>query len=435
MKITRRVWTVLLLAAVLLAVAAAVLVVPRPPAAAGGIPTARVVRGSLRLDVWAKGDLRAGRVVSLAAPSAGSMLRLIRLAGTGSAVKAGDVVMEFDPAEQQYVLEQTLSDLADADQQIVRRRADVDARAAQDQVDLLTARYSVRRAELDARTPARLIAANDAKKRELTVTEMKRRLAQTEQDVVSHTANFQAAVAVVEQSRNRAKVSAERAQQIIDSLVVRSPIDGLVVVKENRDATGGVFFSGLSLPEYRVGDSVQPGRSILDVAAASDMEIKVRVSEQERPNLSVGQAADVRADGLPGRRFTARIAALSSVAVRGTDQAGPLRQFEVTLRLDQVDPRLRPGTSVRAVIAGAVIPNVLSIPRQALFYRNGKSVVFMRIGDRFEARDVKVSNGSESRIAIEGLPEGTEIALVNPDITALQPGAASQPTSAVGGRR
>src|SRR5512142_2886321 len=69
------------------------------PAGARGMPTAKVARGTLKLDVWAKGEFRASRLVSLAAPSAGSMLRLIQLADTGTAVRAGDVVMEFDPAE------------------------------------------------------------------------------------------------------------------------------------------------------------------------------------------------------------------------------------------------------------------------------------------------------------------------------------------------
>ena len=403
------------------------------PVTARGVPTARVVRGSLKLDVWAKGDFRASRVVPLAAPSAGSMLRLVRLVGTGTAVRAGDVVMEFDPAEQQYALDQALSDLAEAEQQVVRSRADVEARAAQDQVDLLTARYSVRRAELDARTPERLMPANEFKKRVLTVQEMKRRLAQTEQDIKSRTATTLAALAVVEQSRNRSRLSAERAQQIIDSLVVRSPIDGLVVVKENRDATGGVFFSGMSLPEYRVGDSVFSGRSILDVSATADMEIKVRVTEQERPTLAIGQAAAVRADALPGRPFTARITALSGLAVRSTDQAGPLRQFDVTLRLDQVDPRLRPGTSVRVVIAGTELRNVLTVPRQALFQKNGKSVVYVRAGERFEPREVKVTNRSESRAAIEGPPEGAEVALVRPDGAATTPTSTNGPMSAAGG--
>ncbi len=433
MTTKRTIWTLVAIG-VLAIVLAAGFLVPRP-AAAGAVPTARAVRGALKLDVWAKGDLRAGRVVSLAAPSAGASLRVIHLAGSGSAVKAGEVVMEFDPVDQQYFLDQTLTDLAEAEQQIGRRRADVEARAAQDQVDLLTARYSVRRAELDARTPPGLIAANEAKKRELTVQEMKRRLAQMQQDIVSHTATNVAAVAVVEQSRNRAKLAAERGQQIIDSFVVRSPIDGLVAVKENRDATGGVFFSGMSLPEYRVGDTVQSGRPILDVCAPSDMEIRVRVSEQDRPNLSVGQAATVRADALPGQTFGARISALSTVAVRSNDQTGPLRQFEVTLRVDHADPRLRPGTSVRVVIAGTEVRNVLTIPRQALFQKNGKSVVFVRSGDRFEPREVKVVNASESRVAIEGVTDGTEVALVNPDVAVTAPAANGGPMSATGGPR
>jgi multidrug resistance efflux pump len=405
------------------------------PAAARRVPTARVVRGSLKLDVWTRGEFRASRVVSLAAPSAGAMLRLIHLAPTGTAVHTGDVVMEFDPAEQEYALEQTQSDLAEAEQNIIRSRADLDARAAQDQVDVLTARYSVRRADLDARTPEYLSAANDVKKRVLAVQEMNRRFTQTQHDVVSHTTTNLAALAVVEQARNRSQLTADRAQQIIESLVVKSPIDGLVVVKENRDATGGVFFSGMSLPEYRVGDTVYSGRPILDVSATVDMEIKVRVSEEQRPDLTIGQAATVQAEALPGKPFAARITALSGVAVRSNDQSGPLRQFDVTLKADQVDPRLRPGTSVRALIAGIEVHQVLTIPRQALFQKNGKSVVYLRIGDRFEPREVKVTHRSESRVAIEGPPEGAEVALVNPDALGVAPSAAGGAMSAPGGPR
>jgi RND family efflux transporter MFP subunit len=191
----------------------------------------------------------------------------------------------------------------------------------------------------------------------------------------------------------------------------------------------------MSLPEYRVGDTVQSGRPILDVCAPSEMEIKVRVSEQDRPNLSIGQAATVRADVLPGQTFTARITALSTVALRSNDQTGPLRQFEVTLRFDRMDPGLRPGTSVRVVIAGTEVRNVLTIPRQALFQKNGKSVVFARVGDRFEPREVKVTNASESRVAIEGIAQGTEVALVNPDAAVTAPSSAGGPMSATGGPR
>ena len=38
----------------------------------------------------------------------------------------------------------------------------------------------------------------------------------------------------------------------------------------------------------------------------------------------------------------------------------------------------------------------------------------MKVGDRFEQRPVKVAQRTESRVAIEGLAEGTEVALVDP---------------------
>jgi len=414
------------------------------PVAARRAPTARVTRGSFRPDVWTTGELRATRVVSLAAPSAGGGLRLIRLAETGTPVQVGDVVMEFDPAEQQYALEQALTELAEAEQTVIQRRADIEARAAQDEVALLTARYLVRRAELDTRMPARLLPANDVKKRALTLEEMQRRLTQTERDVVSQRKTREAALAVVEEGRNRSQINADRAKAIIESLVVRSPISGLVLVKENRDATGGVFFSGMSLPEFRPGDTVAPGRSILDVSDTADMEIVSRVNEQERTTLVVGQAATVRADALPGVALAARITGLSGVAIRSREQAGPLRQFEVILRLDAPDARLRPGTTVRVTITGKEAGNVLTVPRQSVFRQEGRSIVYLRTFDGFEPRAVKVVGQSESRTAIEGIEAGDEVALVSPAASARSdsgtPAAAPAPSAAPpaggsGGRR
>ena len=85
-----------------------------------GVPTTRVTRGDLKLDVYATGELRAGRAVSLVAPPiTGGSLRIVQLAPTGTTVKKGDVVIEFDPAEQQHALEQSRSELNEAEQEIV----------------------------------------------------------------------------------------------------------------------------------------------------------------------------------------------------------------------------------------------------------------------------------------------------------------------------
>jgi multidrug efflux pump subunit AcrA (membrane-fusion protein) len=422
-----------------LAIAAFTAASARPwTAAARDVPTARVTRGPLKLDVYAAGDLRAGRVASLIVPPVGGTVRLEQLANSGASVKAGDVVFAFDPSAQEYALEQSQSELLEAEQEIVKMRADAAVRSAQDQVDLLTARFDVRRAEMDTLSRPDLVAAIDAKKRALALEESKRRLEQLLEDVKSRGATSRAGLTVVEEKRNKARLATERARLIIESLTVRSPIDGVVIVKENRDASGGFFFPGMVLPEFRVGDTVSSGRPVVDVYATGQMEIRVKVNEQDRDNLAAGRAAVVKADALPGEAFKATVATTAGLATRGSmweSAAGPSRQFDVSLLLDRPDARLRAGTSVQVVISGTELQDVHSVPRQALFEKAGKPVVYTRAGDGFEPRDVKVTHRSESRVIIEGPAEGTEVALVNPESAAAPAAPIRAPSPAAGGVR
>jgi multidrug resistance efflux pump len=396
------------------------------------MPTAHVIKGPIELSVRTLGELRASTVKALSAPPVGGMLRLVSLADTGTRVKAGDVIMEFDPTEQQYTLEQSLSQLAEAEQEIAKIRADGDTQNAQDDVTLLTARFDVRRAELIAISNPAIIPKNEYEKRRLSLDEARRKLEQVESDVKQRAATSRASLAVSEAKRNRAKTAADRAQLNIESLVVKSPIDGYVVVRDNRDASGGFFFTGMVLPSYRAGDNVYAGRPVLDVFDISKMEIRGKVNEQERNNVDVGQSAIVESDSLPGEHLSATVTSVSGMVSSGgmfSDSAGgPLREFDVTLALDQAADRLRPGTTVHLLIAGKKVDDVLSIPRQAVFEKNGKPIVYLRVGDRFEPREVKLTHRTESRIALEGLEAGAEVALINPD-KAPKPAAKANPPS------
>jgi multidrug efflux pump subunit AcrA (membrane-fusion protein) len=158
-----------------LAAVAATFVVGAPvlPATRSAVPTAKVVRGPLKLTVYATGELRAGRTVNLMAPPAGGMLRIVKLLQTGTAVKKDDDVLEFDAADQQYAVEQARTDLAEAEQQIVKMLADQAVQASQQKLDMLTARYNVRRSELDS-AGNEFIGAIDAQKNKLTLEESRR---------------------------------------------------------------------------------------------------------------------------------------------------------------------------------------------------------------------------------------------------------------------
>jgi len=400
---------------------------------APAVPTTHVSRGELELSVYMTGDLRASRQAALIAPSVGGTLRVLKVLDSGVSVKTGDVIMEFDPADQQYALEQAQSQLAEAEQEIVKRRADTQAQEAQDKVTLLTAEFDVRRAELDGAVDEGLIPANDYKIRQVTLEEAKRRLEQVKEDVQSRAVTNKAALSVLQEKLNKTRLDAERAKQNMQNLVITAPMDGVVAVRENQDAAGGFFFSGMTLPSYRVGDTVYSGRPIVDVFDVSGMEIKARVNEQERSNVAEGQAARVEADAVAGLTLDAKVTAIAGLG-RPDRNSGPLRLFDVTLELSHPDGRLRPGTTVRVTIPGRKVEGVLVLPRQAVFERDGKPVVLVRAGAGFEPRSVKVLHRNESRVAIEGIDEGTEVALVDPEAAPRPAATTTSPTAPGGGK-
>ena len=217
----RLVLTVVALA-VIAAAAAAAIAVPTLPARRSAVPTVRLVKGPLKLTVHANGELRAGRTATLVTPPVGGMLRIVTLVQTGMPIKAGDPVVEFDPADQQYALEQAKSELAEAEQAIIKMKADAAVQKAQDEVALLTARFDVRRTELDA-SSNEFIGAVDAQKNVLSHQEAERRLAQLLDDVKSRAATDQASLAVLQEKRTKAELGMQRAQQVIESLVIRAP--------------------------------------------------------------------------------------------------------------------------------------------------------------------------------------------------------------------
>ena len=389
------------------------------------VPTTRVTRGTLELKVQMPGELRATKQTQITAPATGGALRIISMTETGIAVKEGDPIMEFDPADQLFAQETARSQLLEAEQEITKRQAELEVQAATDKVTLLTARFDVRRAELDAKVDETLVAANEAKIRQVSHDQAKRHLVQVEQDVASRQASTKAALAILNEQRMKASIAAERAQQSLDGLVLKSPMDGIVIVQANMDAMGGMVIYGMPMPSYRVGDTVPSGRLVVEVYDIASMEVRARVNEQERANISVGQPAVVIGDAIAGLSQSATIASIAGLG-RADSRMGPMRQFDVILNMVSPDPRLRPGTTVNVIVPGRKVEKILLVPRQAVFEKDGKPIVYVRAENGFRVRDVKVLHRTESRIAVEGIDDGTEIAMIDPT-QASRPATAPTP--------
>jgi HlyD family secretion protein len=391
------------------------------------IPVATVKQSDLQLEVNTTGELRSTRMASATAPPvAGDTLQIIQLAKTGTFLKAGDVVVAFDPSEQEYKLEQSRSDFEQAKEEIVKANDNAAVQTAQDQTALLKAKFAVRQAELDV-SKSDIVSTIDAKKYQLTLQEAKRALAQLQQDIQSHSASNQAAIAVAEEKKHKAQLAMEQAQKNIESMRVRSTIDGLVTVHENQNASGGMFWGGMTLPPYEEGDQVYAGSVVADVIDVGQMEVDAKVKESERASVKEGQAVEVRVDALPGAAFHAKVKSVAGM-VSNIWFDDPSHNFDVTAVLDHPDSRLRPGLTAHVVIVGDHLQRALSVPRQAVFDMESKPKVFVKTGNGFEPHQIKIRYLTEGLAIVDGLQEGTQVALVNPEEKAganAKPGASN----------
>lgn len=382
------------------------------PTSARRVPTARVQRGRVQVTVYTTGDLRAARTAQLVVPSMGGQLQIVKLAAPGDAVKSGDLVVEFDSAEQAFNLEQARFDLQLAEQEILKAEAQAAVQAAEDDVALLHARYDVRRAELDAESNE-LVSVVKAQQNGLLLEEARQRLAQLEVDVNTHGTTSRASGAGLRERRNKAQLAVQVAERNIESLSVRAPFDGYVAVRTNFQAFGGIVFSAAAMPEYRVGDATFAGQPVADVIDTSQVEVTAKLSERDRANVAAGQPVEVAVDALPEARLRGSVRAVSGVASRSMFDAGT-RQFDITFDVG-AQAAVRPGVSAAITISGPAFDNVIYVPRTAVFDVAGKPTVYVRVADGFDAREVRVRAWTDSVAIVENVDAAAEIALINPN--------------------
>ena len=291
----------------------------------------KVRKGDVVVRAFTRGELRAVRSVTLTAPNLFSTVQVTKLASLGAVAKEKDLIVEFDDSERRSQLEETLLQVEQIDEQIKKSQADLEIRNNQDQVDLLKARYSVRRAELEVQRNE-LLSPIDAKKNLLNLEEAKRRLLQLESDIKSRSDQAQAELAVLRENRNKSLIDVSRERQRIAQCKVLSPITGMVAIRQNRGSFMGSF--GQQVPDIREGDTLQPGAQVADVLDISEFEILAKVGELDRANLREGQEINYKLDAVPEKLFHGRIKSMSATATSNPFGGDPGKKFDVVFGVD-----------------------------------------------------------------------------------------------------
>jgi HlyD family secretion protein len=375
------------------------------------VPVAKVRKGEFVISVRTRGEIRSTRSEIITAPQVPDP-RITKLAESGRPVKKGEVIVEFDAAQQEQTYLEKNTSVRTVDSQIVQTKASHRITNEMDGMNLMTAQFNLERAKLDA-SKAEVVSEIEGAKSRIDVGISEGELGQVKTTITSHTISQEADLERLSEQRDKTVRDVDRAKGYLSKMVLRAPNDGIVNVLPNFRTQGSW---GQAPPPFKEGDRAWTGAAIAEIPDLSEMRIDLKLEEVDRGKLRLGMPIRIRVDAIPDREFNANldwISPIASVVWRGmgmTDKTFPARGT-----LKRVDPRLRPGMSATAEILIESEPNSLLIPTRASFSTKGKPSVYVQRGQNFTVREITVGKRNDTDIVVTGgLKEGDVIALENP---------------------
>ena len=380
------------------------------------VPTYQVEPTQFSRRVTADGTLKAVKATPISTPSeAGRPLKIAWIADEGAIVRKGEVIVRFDPTEFEDELLLGTEERATASNKMTKTSADAsttktnlqrDARQAENELESakrfkfddaeIFSRYQRIESEVDQGL------AGDKKQYAEEVLGVRETLARTDRELIG-----------IED--RKAGLRIRNAEQGLKALEILAPYDGILVLQ--RDWRG-------ELP--RVGSTLWAGSPIGEIPELHEMKAEVFVLEADAAGLAVDQKATVWLESHQGVKYAGKITSVDKLA-RPRMRGVPVQYFGVTLALDRTDTKvMKPGARVRALLDIENLSNAFAIPRQALFEKEGKRIVYRRKSGRFEPVEVTISSSSAGRVVVtKGLSKGDQLALQDPTVDSDERGTRS----------
>ena len=375
--------------------------------AAASLPTAPARKGEFLVIVRCRGELKARRSVQITAPVNVPELRIVWLAATGALVKAEEPVIRFDPSSAKQQLQEKEAALNQAraalDQAVAQARLD----GEQDKLDLADSNYKVERAKLEV-SKSEIVSAIQAEESRIELGLAEKKMSVQGAKVQLNDVSNQAKIASLTRGRDKARDEVELFRYRLGQMELNAPLTGLVNYMPN-------YSQGwMNAKPFKVGDQVWPGAAIAEIPDLETLEMEGKVDEIDRGRIAILQGARVRIDSLPEITFPAKLGLISPMTVMGWEWP-PTRSFRAFAKLEKSDERLRPGMNGAMDVVVNRIPNAISIPAKALFTRQGKPIVYLAGKGEYRPVEVEVLARNPDEIAVKGIPEGSQVTLVEPE--------------------
>jgi Cu(I)/Ag(I) efflux system membrane fusion protein len=180
----------------------------------------------------------------------------------------------------------------------------------------------------------------------------------------------------------------ERTGEVTKTLTLRSPVRGVVVLK---NVLGG--------------QRIMTGDALYQIADLRDVWVEGEVFERDLSLVRPGLRVVVELASMPGRPRNGTIVFVSPTVSTET------RTAKIRVVMPNADFALKPGMFATIRIAAAARANVLQVPRSSVLVTGERSLVFVRMSDgMLIARAVDVGQVTSDRIEIiRGLSAGETV--------------------------
>lgn len=264
-----------------------------------------------------------------------STLTITRLRPSGTPVRKGDLLVDFDRQAQM----RDLIDKQDAYQklanQAIQEQAKEDLARAKDETEIQQAESDFSKAQLEMRK-VELLSRIDDEKAQQTLDKAVATLHQLRATFDLKRKSAHSAVRLLEIQRDRAQQVMEHARANTDLMEIKSPIDGVVVLNT-------IWKQG-KMGQVQEGDQVRAGMTFMQVVDPSSMQVRAFVNQQDFVTLHFGDTAQIHLDAYPELALPGKLAEMAPIA-RSGDFSSKLRSFAVVFSIGGSDPKLMPDLS------------------------------------------------------------------------------------------
>lgn len=355
--------------------------------------------------IQAEGELFAVNAININAPQSSRGPRFIaELTPEYSSVAPGDLVIRFDATQ----LERSRRDAANALSAVL---ADQDFKGTQQQAELTNIgldqglvlqefafadRFSID----DVQIRSRLEILDSMQNKEF-LSEKKSYLNWQQQ---SFAARSQGELDLLQLQKGQQQGLLEQAETGLAALEIRAPHHGILLYDTN--------WRG-EKPE--VGRMVFPGEKIGSIPDLSLQQVKLQIIEQEAIGLAVEQQVLFRLTARPEQVLEGRVKSVGQVA-QSRERRDPRRYIEVTVEPTVQQDFFLPGAKVRAEILANTLPNIITIPLQAITSDEQGQYVWRQHGGSLQQQRVTLGAKSLTHAEISsGLNVGDRISLLPPE--------------------